>query len=118
MVPVHLVVGIFALLIAGGTAIFVLLWNRYRDKISAWAAENDITKYHLDRAVVVLDRWVTNITAKVKVQRKDRYYDEEVFEEELTQDQINALKNAHPDWFELVEQGEAVEVDILEQVQK
>lgn len=90
---------LIALGAAGGAAVFVLLWDRYRDKIRAWNVENNLPKSKLSRAVVSIDGFVTSLTAKVRVRRKDSYYDDDVYEETLSDEQIEALKADRPHLF-------------------
>jgi hypothetical protein len=111
--PFTVTISLLALLFGGGV-IFSLLWNRYRDKISEWNARHNIDRSNLSKAVVTIDKWITNISARVKVRRNDKYYDEAVFEERLSSEQIDALKDAHPGWFQELEQGRTVEVDLMQ----
>ncbi len=82
-----------------GSAVFVLLWDRYRDKIRAWNIEHNLPTSTLSSAVVKIDGYVTGLRAKVRIRRKDRYYDEDVYEETLSDEQVEALKNDRPHLF-------------------
>ena len=98
----------------GAAAIFVLLWDRYRDKIREWNINNNADKSVLSRAVVHLDKFVTNVRATVLVRRRHSSRDVTVYKETLSDEQVKALRDERPDLFEHVEQGGTVDVDIME----